>query len=565
MVDNVKKITITLNRACNLRCSWCYARDTKFDPKNNISFETFNKIIDFAKTAKVNRISLIGGEPTMFPDILKYIKILNGFKLSIISNGIKFADEKVVREYKEAGLKNISISIKAKNAIEYKTLTGANEFERVLLGINNLIKNNIHVSVSYVLTEANIDGVKEMVDTVKKTGCNNFFFSFCRNFEEKEGDHSFIFNNNPLVVSRKFEELLPWLEDNIEHLSYSINDPLCIYSDDFIEKNLTHIFFPCYIHTNMNLVFDTDGTLIPCNTIHQIGVGKIGDDFKTYDEYLEYTKTEKYISLYKQLRGYPSLKCKDCKLFINCQGRCVCNWTNYSFETLEKLKLTDHRFSFSIDSFKTKHSLYNSIINEITSFDENKIRYPEKFSVIIGVTKYKKYKNICLSSNTPYNYLTNGNVAFFTRNSENAPSLINILTLLTCSYDISLELIDFLRKNKCVEKFVKFLCYKGYLFVNIEDIAHYNKFNDLIKKSNNILVCGKKDYFKRKGYLNEFETINNLVLKLEVPSLIMPHPSGNNISLNGFIDAWLYHDNYSAAVSTFSEKHKKVSLIQYIL
>ena len=34
---------LTLNRVCNLRCPWCYAKDTQYNLQNNMDFETAKK------------------------------------------------------------------------------------------------------------------------------------------------------------------------------------------------------------------------------------------------------------------------------------------------------------------------------------------------------------------------------------------------------------------------------------------------------------------------------------------------------------------------------------------
>ena len=148
----------------------------------------------------------------------------------------------------------------------------------------------------------------------------------------------YIDKNNPFDVAKKFENILPSMKEKLPNFSYAINDPLCVFSDEFIQKYLIDFYYPCYLHDNTSITFDTDGSLIPCNTIHNIKVGKICADFNTLDEYLAFENSEKYLDIYKKLRGYPSVECFECKYFKFCQGRCVCNWTNYSFEELKQMR-----------------------------------------------------------------------------------------------------------------------------------------------------------------------------------------------------------------------------------
>ena len=339
LMNKIDRITITVNRACNLRCSWCYASGTNFDKNLDMTEETFDKIVEFAKNSNVKKICIIGGEPTIFPNIYSFLNKLDGFYVSIVSNGICFENLDICKKYIRIGVKSFSISVKAENKNKYKETTSIDAFNKVLKGIENLISLGANVCATYVITNDNINNVREFVSQVKEIGCNNFFFSFCRNYDEfgclKEGH---LIDHNPLNITREFEKLLPWLKRNIKTLHYSINDPLCIYSDDFLEENLKHFLYPCYVHTNNHIVFDTDGYVIPCNTIYQIKVGKIGEDFNDFKEFCQFQNSDKYTNIYKKLKGFPNVFCKSCKKFIYCQGRCICNWTNYSFELIQKLR-----------------------------------------------------------------------------------------------------------------------------------------------------------------------------------------------------------------------------------
>ena len=340
-MSKYKSCTITLNRACNLRCWFCYAKDTSFAADKDMSAETFNKIKGFIKSAEIKRVTLIGGEPTVFSKVLDFASELNEIvdKITFVTNGIAFNSKELCKKYIEKGIKFYSVSIKAPNAAEYKDITGFDCFKKAIEGINNLIDSGARVSVSFVVTEHNVDSIKEMVTNVKElTKCKNFFFSFCRSFNvDGPSNKVFINSNNPVVTVRKFEKIVPWLKENVDRLVYAIGEPLCVFSDDFLQKYINDFATPCYVHTGTILTFDTDGSLIPCNTIHQIKLGKIGEDFNTYQDFEEFKKTDKYVSIYKKLRGIPDLNCLSCKLFKHCQGRCVCNWTNYNFKELKQM------------------------------------------------------------------------------------------------------------------------------------------------------------------------------------------------------------------------------------
>lgn len=340
-MSEYKSCTITLNRACNLRCWFCYAKDTNFAISKDMDSKTFGLIKSFIESAQIKRATLIGGEPTVFSKTLDFVLELKKIvdKITFVTNGIAFDSKELCKKYIDSGVKFFSVSIKAPNSEEYKEITGFDCFNKAVSGINNLIDCGARVSVSFVVTEKNVGSIKEMVTNIKRlTKCKNFFFSFCRNFNaDGRSNKEFINSNNPIKTVREFEKVVPWLKANVERFVYAIGDPLCAFSEGFIKDNLNDFSTPCYVHTGSILTFDPEGYLIPCNTIHQIKIGKIGDDFTTFEDFIKYRETDNYKAVYKKLRGVPDLSCLKCELFKQCQGRCVCNWTNYNFAELKQM------------------------------------------------------------------------------------------------------------------------------------------------------------------------------------------------------------------------------------
>lgn len=520
--------------------------------------ETFDEILSFCQSASIKEICIIGGEPTIHPLIFDFLGKLREYKVSIVTNGLVLSDRELCKKYMSYGVRNFSISIKAPNKEEYKEVTKVDAFDKAICAIKNLTELNANVCVSYVITKDNVSTLKEMVENIKAlTGCEKFFFSFCRTYqcscnEEPSGAE------NPLYLTQRFEEILPWLKENINKMVYALNDPLCIYSDDFIRKNIKDFYFPCYLHTNTMLVFDSLGYLIPCNTIHQIKIGRIGEDFKSFEEYSSFTNSERYKSIYKKLRGIPSQECLKCKLFQNCQGRCVCNWTNYSYENIVRWKCNDRRFLFN-DHFSNNQEdkMLIKIVKEIENLDINKITVDleKKYNVIFGICSYNRSSN--LNFNFPqaiYQSYTNGRVAFIPddqtvcQRSFNS-SAIFVLTLLFGSIDFSVKLLDYLASKGLMRNLVGYLLVKGIVLLNFNDLT-ISRSNVKVFMSNfdSVLVCGKADKkLSQNGRLSRKEIVN-YIKNNQIPALNIIHPSGNNIGNKGFIDAWFYRDQINGDV-----------------
>ena len=338
-----RRCDIAVNRNCNVRCNFCYAKDTGYDLNTNMSFGTFEKIVSLCDELKIGRIAFFGGEPTVCKDIFEYLKrIPKHIGIGIVTNAIMLSDEELCKKYIESGVVSFSLSIKAHNREKYREITQVDAFDKVLKGIENVSRLGVDFSVSYVITNDNVEDIPEMIKIAKKYGAKRFFFSFCRNLNLLGiKDDTYIKGNNPFEIARRFEKILPIIKNMGVKISYSINDPLCVHTESFVRENIIDFPFPCHVYNESILSFDDEGNLIPCHSMYPIKVGKVGEDFVTKDELLEFRMSEKYRTIYKKLRGLPSDDCTNCGALKNCYGRCVCNWTNYSFDQLSKMgKLT---------------------------------------------------------------------------------------------------------------------------------------------------------------------------------------------------------------------------------
>jgi len=116
---------LTINRACNLRCNWCYAKMTKFRAEDSMDMSVVQKAIIFLKDLSLEAIILIGGEPTIHPNFLRIVDLVKqaGMKVYLVSNVVKFSDEKFLKDSLDAGIESITVSLKASNANDYKKFT----------------------------------------------------------------------------------------------------------------------------------------------------------------------------------------------------------------------------------------------------------------------------------------------------------------------------------------------------------------------------------------------------------------------------------------------------------
>ncbi|MFH1415809.1 MAG: radical SAM protein [Elusimicrobiota bacterium] len=146
-------LMINVTHACNLKCPVCYLADR--DTPDMSLQEIKDTITCFTGV----QIRLSGGEPTVRPDLPEIIKHICdlGKDPVLITNGLKFADRKYVRELKEAGLRIIHFSFNGFSDDIYKKINGAPLLDVKLKALRNLKKEKMSVRPSILL----VKGVNE--------------------------------------------------------------------------------------------------------------------------------------------------------------------------------------------------------------------------------------------------------------------------------------------------------------------------------------------------------------------------------------------------------------------
>ena len=74
LTHTVRGCWLTVNRACNLRCEWCYAAGEGSAAGRNMPLELARQLLDAAAELGAGSAVLIGGEPTLYPYLSEVAK-----------------------------------------------------------------------------------------------------------------------------------------------------------------------------------------------------------------------------------------------------------------------------------------------------------------------------------------------------------------------------------------------------------------------------------------------------------------------------------------------------------
>lgn len=178
-MENVSTAWLTTNYTCNFNCDWCYARkilakDVKMEIQNA------EEIIRYLKSKRIKTITLIGGEPTIYPNIIElisYIKNL-GIQVRMATNGIRFKDIGFSQQIINAGIDGINISIKGATEQRYNKNVHRQGLEDALKGYQNLISLGFNPCISYVITNDNEQDFSEFVNMLERKKLDNLVIQF---------------------------------------------------------------------------------------------------------------------------------------------------------------------------------------------------------------------------------------------------------------------------------------------------------------------------------------------------------------------------------------------------
>ena len=323
---NVKTGWLTITRKCNNACDWCYTKN-----KLNCQSMKYNDAIfcvDRLNEMGVNRIVLIGGEPTLysnFVDLINYISS-KGIKVSVATNGRKLADKNFTKQVVDAGVNSINISLKGISEEEYKKYTHSFGLEEAIIGYKNLQRLNFkNVSLSYVIVDDDKEKFDKLVSLLEKNRLKNVLFQFVKPVLELK-------DNDDILDIKKMGNFISYIYNKMKktRLNYclEVSFPLCSIESDVLQNmiNENRIITCCHVPSGKGVIFDTDFKALPCNHFAEYPYSEEKIGLKSAKEICDFLDSDVCNKLRATARSYPSKKCMTCNIWNICGGGCFTRW-----------------------------------------------------------------------------------------------------------------------------------------------------------------------------------------------------------------------------------------------
>jgi radical SAM protein with 4Fe4S-binding SPASM domain len=164
---------IALTYGCQNRCAFCYASSPHRENEcRQMDTGQVKLVMDrIFHEAHVPSLSFTGGEATLRPDLPELVTYGSqlGFRVNLITNGIRLADADYAQRLVRAGLDSAQVSLEAGEAGLHDAIVGRpGAFAATVSGVRNLQRLGIHVHTNSTLCPDNMDAAGGLIRFVAR-------------------------------------------------------------------------------------------------------------------------------------------------------------------------------------------------------------------------------------------------------------------------------------------------------------------------------------------------------------------------------------------------------------
>ncbi|HPA16165.1 MAG TPA: radical SAM protein [Verrucomicrobiae bacterium] len=333
----LRAIWLNVNRACNLRCSWCYVRGAQYSHRDEMSLETAARLLEIATPLGVKKVILIGGEPTLWRPLFSFIRVCKdlGVRTTLVTNGVRFSEDPFWEAYKAQPCSGISVSIKAFNPKSFRDATGTSNFEEVARGLRRAL-NAPDSSASVVFSGNDPVDLLETARFSAACGARNLGIS-----PSTPAFHNRTASGSRASDPRAFAQGILAAYHPLHTLfggqiSFSLKLPLCLWPKDFVACLIERkqLNTTCQLQHRSGLVFDPAGRLIACNSLYGFPIGMMDSEFGDCMSLFDHIHSEPINKFYDSLNCHASTKCMSCPVQKWCAGGCPLFYSIYDGECM---------------------------------------------------------------------------------------------------------------------------------------------------------------------------------------------------------------------------------------
>lgn len=318
---------VKLITSCPGNCACCKDRreNFKYKDKNKVMFDiqTFQRICSCIKKVGGTYVCLSGGEPTIVPNLVDYIKVASKIGLSVRINttGYGITEDKF-REWLAAGLSQVVLSVYSMNEEMTKKLRGSTMMHRKMLNAAEALKkakeenNSFVFIVQSVIMKDNYHEISEIFNFAMEHHADMYWPSY---LEDAVNLDSIRLTQTEIDEFRS--TVLPKMEEYVKNRGEYTNITERITQDIYRIYNKN---YPDYVYHESNIAcpwpgrhftFYPEGIVDPCP----------GHEYfqSDYQWKIDYDKIEEFFTV-ENLEKYMFVQYEYCKYCPQGEHKGVC-------------------------------------------------------------------------------------------------------------------------------------------------------------------------------------------------------------------------------------------------
>jgi radical SAM protein with 4Fe4S-binding SPASM domain len=319
---------LVVSYLCNRHCDHCYAKAAQ--DRSPMPEDVADAACRFVSHWQPAEVVIIGGEPTLFPDLLPLVRRLRqgGVACSIVTNGARLSSAEFCVGLREAGVSRVHISL------DGAASSGQEDDVRAA-------RQAVHVwgpsAVSAVLTVSSQPAgmLEEAASQAAAAGVEQFAVNYAVPAVNARGPERQP-PCEPLEGARRMAAI--W-----RHLTYRLlasttvylTPPLCLFPDEFLRDvaRRSAVATGCHVFTGGGVVVDPQGGVLPCTHWVDHPYANLLSDrahFVSLEAFNRFWSTGPPARLASRLFGQPPTRCASCRRYGPlCVGGCPLIWLQH--------------------------------------------------------------------------------------------------------------------------------------------------------------------------------------------------------------------------------------------
>lgn len=207
-------LRVSVTDRCNLRCTYCAGEGQEFIPHPDIlRYEEILDFIGMSVNLGIEKVRFTGGEPFVrkgFGDfMIEAARRYPDLDLCVTTNATLIED--YVKSLAEAGIRRVNISLDTLDPVQFKRVTGRDQFHKVRENIDRCLQAGMTVKVNAVAMRGVNDGeLASFVEFARNNPLDMRFIEFMPVGLETGWNDGVVWKSEDLLAeAQKLAELIP--------------------------------------------------------------------------------------------------------------------------------------------------------------------------------------------------------------------------------------------------------------------------------------------------------------------------------------------------------------------